>query len=211
MPKCDRCGAFMDTAATACAWCGAGGDNGSAASFVAPSVPAAPAAALAGVAAGQDDGVRSLSIDSLPIEQRNLKGIAGWLILVAINLALAPLGLLFAFGTDVLLLKSGQIQVLLAAHPGVASLLTFDAICDVVLVAALLVLNVLFYGKKKIFPRWFIIFLAASFILAFAIHQAMLNYMPSYPSLAAFGSFVSACCWIAYFLASERVKQTFVN
>lgn len=201
----------MDPAATACTWCGAGGDNGSAASFVVPTVPVAPAAALAGVAAGQDAGVPAVSIDSLSIEQRNLKGIAGWLILVAINLALAPLGLLFALASDLLLLKSGQIQVLLAAHPAVSAVLMFDAICDVALVAALIVLNVLFYGKKKTFPRWFIIFLAISLILAFAIHQTMLNYVPTYPSLAAFGSFVSACVWTAYFVFSKRVKQTFVN
>lgn len=211
MPKCDRCGAFMDPAATACTWCGAGGDNGFAASFVVPSAPGVPAAALAGSAAGQDAGVPSISIDSLSIEERNLKGIAGWLILVAISLALAPLGLLFALGSDLLLLKSDRIQVLLPAHPGVSGLLLFDAVCDVVLLAALIVLNVLFYGKKKIFPRWFIIFLAVSFILSLAIHQAMLNYVPTYPSLAAFASFVSACGWIAYFLFSERVKQTFVN
>lgn len=211
MPKCDRCGAFMDSAATACTWCGAGGDNGSAVSFVVPTGPAAPAAALAGVAAGQDGGVAAVSIDSLAIDQRNLKGIAGWLILVAINLALAPLGLLFAFASDLLLLKSGQIQVLLAAHPAVSGVLMFDAICDVVLLAAMIVLNVLFYGKKKTFPLWFIIFLAMNLILALGIHQAMLNYVPTYPSLAAFGSFVSACGWIAYFVLSKRVKQTFVN
>lgn len=211
MPKCDRCGAFMDPAAAACTWCGAGGDNGSAASFVVPTVPVAPAAALAGVAAGQDAGVPSLSIDSLSIEQRNLKGIAGWLVLVAINLALAPLGLLFAFASDLLLLKSGQIQGLLAAHPAVRDVLMFDAVCDVILLAVLIVLNVLFYRKKKTFPRWFIVFLVVDLILALGIHQAMLNYVPTYPSLAAFGSFVSACGWIAYFLLSKRVKQTFVN
>lgn len=207
MPKCDRCGAFMEPAAAACTWCGAGGDNGSAASFVVP----AAATALALADAGQSAAASSLSIAPPAAAAKDLNGIGGWLILVAINLVLAPIGLLFALSTDFIFLLGGKIQHVLASHPGVGGMLVFDGIFDVALLAVLIVLNILFYGKKKIFPRWFIVFLAVSVIVSVAIREFMFGYVPTYPSLTAFGSFASACVWIGYFLNSERVKQTFVN
>ena len=211
MPNCDRCGAFMESATTACAWCGAGGDNGSAGSFVVPTAPATDAAALAGAAAESKSAVSFSAIDPLSAEQKNLKGIGGWLILAGVTLVLTPLGLLFALTTDLLLLMGGRMPASLASHPAFSGLLFFDAISDVVLLAAVIVLNIFFYGKRKEFPRWFITFLAVSFVLIFSIHQMISSYLPAYPTLVAFGSFVAASGWIPYFLRSERVAQTFVN
>ena len=200
----------MESATTACAWCGAGGDNGSAGSFVVPTAPATDAA-LAGAAAESKSAVSFSAIDPLSAEQKDLKGIGGWLILAGVTLVLTPLGLLFALTTDLLLLMGGRMPASLASHPAFSGLLFFDAISDVVLLAAVIVLNIFFYGKRKEFPRWFITFLAVSFVLIFSIHQMISSYLPAYPTLVAFGSFVAASGWIPYFLRSERVAQTFVN
>ena len=92
-----------------------------------------------------------------------------------------------------------------------AGLLAFDAFTNVLFLAGVIVLNVMFYGKKSAFPRWMIGFLVVRFVVAAGIHQMVLNYVPNPPVTAAFGSFVSAAVWIPYFLLSQRVKQTFVN
>lgn len=201
----------MEAAAAACAWCGAGGDNGSATTFVVPSAPVAAQPALAEAAAGPGEAVPPIPVGSFSLAQKDLRGIGGWLILVALGLGLGPIALLLALGASVLLLFSPEGQSLVAAHPGVTGLLLFNAATDAVLIVLLIVLNVIFYRTKKTFPRWAIGYLVVSFILEIAMHQMMLQYMPTYPSFDAFGSLAAAAIWIPYFLLSQRVKQTFVN
>lgn len=202
----------METAATACAWCGAGGDNGTASNFVIPSAPVAdPNTPVLAAAAAPGDAVPPVPAGSLSIGQKDLRGIGGWLIVVALGLGFGPIGLLLALGASVLLLLSPEGQSLVAAHPGVAGLLLFNAITDAILIVLLIVLNIVFYKTKKSFPRLAIGYLVVSFILEVAMHQMMLQYMPTYPSIDAFGSLVAAAIWIPYFLLSQRVKQTFIN
>lgn len=202
----------MEPSAPACVWCGAGGDEGSAAAFVAPPPaelsPAAPLAQAAGV-----PDVFSPAIPSLPYSpaDKKLTGLGGWLILVGIDLGLSPLGILFALSTDLMFVLSGQSPVPLSARPAMSGLFAFDAFTNVLFLAGFVALNVMFYGKKKAFPGWMIGLLVVRFIVAAGIHQMVLNYVPTYPVTAAFGSFVSAAVWIPYFLLSQRVKQTFVN
>lgn len=202
----------METAATACSWCGAGGDNGSATSFVVPPLSvASPVVALAEAGAVPETAL-PLTTKELPTTaQPNLRGIGGWLILVAIGLGLEPLGLLLSVGGALLVLMSPVSRDLIAAHPGVARLLLLSVAIDSVFIVALIVLNMLFYAKKKSFPRWAIGFLVANFVLDLAVHQMLVQYMPTFPSTDAFLSLFSAAIWIPYFLLSQRVKQTFVN
>ena len=201
----------MEAAAGTCAWCGAGGDNGSATTFVVPSAPVAAQSALAEAAAGPGLAVPPIPAGPLLLGQKDLRGIGGWLILVALGLGFGPIGLLLALGASVLLLLSPEGQTLVAAHPGVAGLLLFNAVTDAVLIVLLILLNIVFYKTKKTFPRWAIGYLVVSFILEIAMHQMMLQYMPTYPSIDAFVSLAAAAVWIPYFLLSRRVKQTFIN
>lgn len=202
----------MDASATACAWCGAGGDNGSAASFVSqPNPVVASPVALAGDGAAPDTILPPIVDPSEPLFQKNLQGIGGWLILVAIDLAVDPLGYLLILGGSLFLMLSPAGQTLLAVRPGVGGLLLLNAAIDTLFIVALIVLNLQFYAKKKTFPRLVIGYLAASFILQVAIHQMIIQYMPTFPSFGAFDSLIAAGVWIPYFLLSKRVKQTFVN
>lgn len=153
----------------------------------------------------------ALAAEPFSPAQKDLRGIEGWLILVAIGLGLEPLGLLLSVGGTLLALMSPMSRDLISAHPGVARLLMLSAAIDAIFIVALIVLNMLFYGKKKSFPRWAIGFLAANLILNLAVRQMLLQYMPAFPSTDAFLSLFSAAVWIPYFLLSQRVKQTFVN
>jgi hypothetical protein len=212
MPKCDRCGAFRESAAEACAWCGAGGDNGSAESFVVPAAPVAAASMALGGAATAAGIAVDPAADLLPaVNQKNLRGIGGWLILVAIGLALEPFGLLLAVGGSMMELFSPAGETVLAANPGVGGLLALDAAIDALFILALVFLNFRFYGRKKAFPRLAMGYLAASFVLQIALQRMMVQYMPTFPSWTALSSLISAGVWIPYFLLSQRVKQTFVN
>lgn len=203
----------MEASASACVWCGAGGDEGSASTFVVPA-PAeiSPVTAQTAQAVGVPE-VFSPAIPADPYSpvHKNLNGIGGWLILVGIDLALTPLGILFALSTDLMLILSGQSPAPLSTRQSMAGLLAFDAFANIMFLAGLVALNLMFYGKKKDFPRWIIRFLVVRFIVAAGIHQMVMNDVPTYPVTAAFGSFVSAAVWIPYFLISQRVKQTFVN
>lgn len=150
--------------------------------------------------------------DLLPaVNQKNLQGIGGWLILVALGLALGPFGLLLAVGGSMMLLFSPAGETVLAANPGVGGLLALDAAIDALFILALVYLNFHFYGKKRTFPRLAIGYLAASFVLQIALQRMMMQYMPTFPSWTALSSLISAGVWIPYFLLSQRVKQTFVN
>lgn len=201
-------------------WCGAGGDDGSAATFVAPAAPAvmeAPAAPVAELAAAPQSAGEPIGA-APPMPQASfmaagggLQGIGGWLILVALGLGLEPLSMLGGIGASSLLLVGPTSQSFLAAHPGIGGQLVIEAVIDVCLFAVLLVLNYLFYGKKKIFPMWMICYLVGSFLLHFLDEQMMMRYTRSFSTMGVFTSFVSAAIWIPYFVRSERVKQTFVN
>lgn len=217
MAKCNRCGAFKDAGAAACIWCGAGGDNGSAAAFVPPPMTEMPALHVAELAtapqlAGEPIGA-ALPIPhaSSAAARDNLQGIGGWLILVAIGLGVDSIGMLFGVGATFLLLIDPYSQKFLGDHHGIESQLVIQVAIEAFLFVILLVLNFLFYGKRKIFPAWMISYLAAGFVLSFINQQMMMRFTKAFSSLGVFLSFVDACFWIPYFLCSERVKQTFVR
>jgi hypothetical protein len=212
MPKCNRCGAFVEYAAKACAWCGAGGDNGSAGSFVVPRTGVkTPPFALAEAGAASAAAFPPIAGASLAVNQKNLQGIGGWLTIFALDLALGPFAYLFAIGANFLLSSSPAGKSLLAEYPGVGGLLLLNSAIDALFIVALVFLNFQFYAKRKTFPHLAIGYLVASFILQIAVQRMILQYMPAYPSWAAFGSLASAGFWIPYFLLSRRVRQTFVN
>jgi hypothetical protein len=76
---------------------------------------------------------------------------------------------------------------------------------------------VLFFQKRRIFPRWFIALLAVNvlFLVADAISVQFLKTVS--PALTAslarniVRSFIGCCIWIPYMLKSLRVKTTFIR
>ena len=150
-----------------------------------------------------------------PFEARSdLNGIGGWLILPAIGLAISPFLSLHGIFTDILLL-TGEHLSLFANHPSLTSLLIFEVIISASFLAAVICLNILFYTKKRLFPKCIIAFYAAQCFLMLADHLATSAVFPSVNLSAnvitVVRSFIVAVVWIPYFLNSQRVEATFVN
>lgn len=155
--------------------------------------------------------------------ERDLKGLDGWLILVGIGLVVSPIRLLiqlipmyseFAQGGawDVLTTPESPLY-----HPLWAPLIFGEMIINFGIFIVALVLIFLFFSKKRIFPKVYIGL--AIFTIIFLLTDALLGkiVMPNEPLFDAetgidfFKSIVSALIWVPYMLVSKRVKQTFVE
>ena len=89
--------------------------------------------------------------------------------------------------------------------------LLFEAVSNTIFLFALIVLNVMFYGKKRAFPRLMIAYLAFNCVVILIDHFGALRYNPHAGSLAVLRSVVGTFVWIPYYVVSERVKATFVQ
>ena len=140
----------------------------------------------------------------------DLNGIGGWLILVAVGLAIAPFNSLHGMYRDLRLLFGGSGAVLGSYH-GLAALILFEAITNTIFFSSLIGLNVLFYRKSRLFPGWMITFLCCQLLVVLADHLAAMRFSPSTGATPLLRSFIGVAVWIPYYLRSVRVKETFVN
>ena len=157
----------------------------------------------------------------------HLRGIRGWLIVVAVKLVLVPLCLLVIIALDFDFLASpGRIR-LEEMLPGFSFLVVFEVLTSATMLLVGLWLLVPFFRKKRFFPRCYQIWLAC----LVAIFLAQLTFCPRsvapgvenasliailanvHAALvrAAVEGSLSAVIWISYFAVSRRVKATFVN
>ena len=156
-------------------------------------------------------------------EQR--EGIGGWLILVALGLFLGPLLLLGAILKDAIFLANPNRAIVGELIPGLPTLVVMELLSAVALLAGGVVLLVLFFGKKRIFPRAYQVFLLFSVAVSLAKYtlcprvagaasvrvMELVHQLHSTISFAALESVIAAVVWISYFTVSERVKATFVR
>ena len=170
-----------------------------------------------GAAVAAQPGVAQTGATEAPAFKHfdDLKGIAGWLILPAVILAISPIERLFRITFNIqTLMARGRLGVL-ENHPSLNDLLIYELIVDTAFIAALICLNILFYKKKRLLPKCMIAFYAAQCFFAFADHLAVTAIVPPrHPSGGLIGLievFMVAAVWIAYFDSSVRVKATFVN
>jgi Protein of unknown function (DUF2569) len=183
MPSlCDKCAASLDEGASICARCGA------------PITAPAPAAYAPTFSMGRD-----------------LEGIEGWLILVAIGLGIAPLRSIHGIYAALHVLYGSQYQHWLSMHPGEAGLILFEAVTNTLFLIALVPLNFLFYRKKRSFPGLMITFFALQLALVLIDHLVAAHFHPHSPATALFTNVLAAAICIPYYLRSERVKATFVH
>ena len=141
----------------------------------------------------------------------DLKGIGGWLIPTVIGLALGPLFEMRGVYRDLHILYGATFQAGLAARPGIAVLILFEAITNAVMLLALIGLNVLFYKTKRSFPRWMTTYLVAAFVIAVSDHVWVMVFHPSTAWTGVFQRLIAVLIWVPYFLNSRRVEQTFVD
>jgi hypothetical protein len=153
------------------------------------------------------------------------EGIGGWLILVALGLLVGPLFLLSAIVKDAVFLTSPRRALVGQLIPGLPALVGLEMLSSLALLAGSVVLLVLFFGKKRVFPRAYQVFLLFSVAVGLAQYTmcprssgasseavlAIVQRLHATITFAAVESVVVAVVWISYFAVSERVKATFVR
>lgn len=147
---------------------------------------------------------------------RGLTGIGGWLILVSIRLATAPLFFLRSLlMVHFPYITSGKHDTYLSAHPANMALIAFEATLGSVFLLLLIALNYLFYRKRKSFPSLMILYIATQVAYLLINHLSLVALYPNLShakdTLNLIGAVISSAIWIPYFLRSRRVELTFVN
>jgi hypothetical protein len=182
LSTCSQCAATLPEGACPCAQCGT------------PVAASAAAAHAPTFSTGSD-----------------LEGIGGWLILVAIGLALAPLRSIHGIYATLRVLYGSRFEHVFSVHPGLAGLILFEAATNTIFLIALIALNYLFYQKKKSFPSLMITFLVSEVTLILIDQIVTMHFYPRHPATTLISNTVTAAVWIPYYLCSARVKATFVK
>ena len=154
--------------------------------------------------------------------EKNLEGLRGWLILVAIGVILAPIRLLsveLPMYNEILNDGTWELLTLVDSelyHPLWAPVLITEITFSFMLLLASLYLVVLFFSRHYLFPRVFIALTLAMLIFiafdAWLVSQVMpeRSFFATQNILDFARTLVSAAIWIPYMLVSKRVKVTFV-
>ena len=153
----------------------------------------------------------------------SLKGIGGWLILVTIGLVLTPFRIAIILFTTYVPIFTGETWSLLTT-PGSAAynwvwkpILLFELFGNLIFLIWAVVLLILLFAHKRIFPRMMIAFYVANLLfvgLDFAVASGIpvVASQPDARSVVELIKSILVCAiWIPYFLISERVKTTFTE
>ena len=130
-------------------------------------------------------------------------GFSKWLFFIGLSLIAAPVTRIFAIaGVEVPALFGEHGQAMLAQHPGLDNLLYFEIGSNALLAFAAVVLNVLFYRRKKSFPKsmlaYIIAILAFRLVVTGAIHSlfpgtVMIRTAYSLAQYVAWAGAMAAC------------------
>lgn len=156
-------------------------------------------------------------------KEKDLEGIGGWLILVAIGIIITPLRIvtmiivtypdLFSSGVwDALTTPESE-----AYNPLWAPVIIAELLVNCGLLLAWLYMGYKFFTKSKEFPKWYIGL--AIFSLAFIVADALAVslVLPGEPLFDTdtlgelFRALIMVFIWVPYMLVSKRVKATFVK
>jgi len=137
-----------------------------------------------------------------------VEGIDGWLILIAISLVVAPL----VVARNLL---RADLPILLA-HGTLAAHVVGGVfiVKNLVTIAGLVLINVLFYLKRRTLPLAMIVYYAwqaVTHIGEYALYALVLQERNAAMSVRFLFPLIGAAIWIPYFLRSKRVKATFVR
>ena len=144
---------------------------------------------------------------------KNLHGLKGWLILVAIIVCLGPPGIIYSTVTYVTE-ASAEWQIF---DGSLKYFIVVTCIMNVILTIISIYLIYLFFRKMNSFKICFIIYLGLSAILTILLTIWLIILVPTIFSLEIldlteiFGSIIPAFVWIPYMIYSKRVKNTFIN
>ena len=156
-------------------------------------------------------------------EEKNLEGLGVWLTLVGIGIIFSP----FTIAIESLsiypeMFLNQSLSALTTPgtevyNPFWAPILYGEMIINAGFVFAWIFIAVLFFSKKKIFPKCFIGIAIVNLIIIFIDALAVKLVLPNEPIFNAetsgeLGRSLILCIiWIPYMLLSKRVKATFVK
>lgn len=154
---------------------------------------------------------------------RHERGIGGWLILVAIGIIIAPFQVLIQLvPVYIEIFSTGIWEVLTTPGSDVYNPLWIPILIGEMTVNAGIVLGwiflaILFFTKKKLFPKFYIgmlVFNLAFLLLdAFAVKAVLPNEPIFDPDTLnnVLRTFLTIIIWVPYMLISKRVKVTFIQ
>lgn len=160
--------------------------------------------------------------ESLPpsLTHRSLEGIRGWLSLVALGLIFRPVGYLQAqaeIAPSVFNLEAWQNLTHFGQpnyHPYWMPVMLYELIFNSLAFVYCILLVVLFFKRRAVWPRCYIIFFVAT-IIGLAIDYGLALQIPAAEGAmdesvkVLIQSVIASTIWIPYCLTSRRVKATF--
>jgi hypothetical protein len=171
----------------------------------------------AGFALCVEEGEKMATVNGEP------KGLGGWLILPAIGLFIALLGMITYFNTVSVLISGEGVWSSLttpgseAYHPLWAPVIVSEMVANICLVLFDVALIFLFFMKSHRFPVLMVTFIAANllYVVGDLIVVGFIPAVTTADHARAIGELAraigGAIIWIPYFLVSKRVKNTFVK
>jgi len=149
--------------------------------------------------------------------------IGGWLIVIAVGLVLSLLQNLTNMLQVLAPLGGGFVWVRLTDptspvyHPYWKTVIIYDAVVGCLYAIMNMVAIILFFGKRRLFPKLTVAFIPTIFLLSLVGYYlvGLIPAVATKPAYVAQGhalivKFVALHVWIPYFLVSKRVKETFV-
>ena len=162
------------------------------------------------------------SLYKAPQNETALKGLGGWLILVAIGLIISPIRIAAIEFTILGVFMDGTWSALADSagefySPMLAAIIPLEFVLNMAFIFGFLFLIYLFFTKSSIFPRWYIAIYAANLAMIILDMVAVKMVLPEEPMLdpETAGELlrsIGACAiWIPYMLKSKRVAATFIE
>lgn len=154
-------------------------------------------------------------------DNSELKGLSGWLLLVAIGVVINPIRLLVTVVPAYKqIFEDGIWEALTTVgsevyNPYFSSLLVVEIVYNIIILAASIYLVYLFFSKHYLFPKLFIGIVVASLIFipldAWLVTQVFPGESMFDPETTNefMRSLITGVIWIPYMLVSKRVRVTF--
>jgi hypothetical protein len=139
-----------------------------------------------------------------------------WLWAVGISLIVMPvIRFLAIINNELPRLSRDDFQPFLQSHPGLANLLYFEIGMNALLVISALVLNFLFYTKRKAFPNLMVAYVGVTVLFRAAVILLVNSTFPDAHLSRGYITLVRYLLWagamIPYLLTSSDIKRRFVN
>lgn len=160
--------------------------------------------------------------------EKNLKGLGGWLILVVLGLFVIVSFQVYGVYESIIMFTDGTVEYLNNPSSevyisGFEGMLKFEAIVEILFLAAAIYLLYLFFKESRKFPKYYVPFLVAAIIYAIVDYALLSSVSVSgevkkivdeilSEQIGELGrAITSALIWGTYIKKSKRVKATFVK